>query len=145
MLSAPTVVLWKSAQGRAPYKSTKGGVGIFLCVSAFNLERASCHVYSNSMPLQQIIGQTIAYNWVTQQLRSQVLTAHNTVNDTMLPWGGGAVCICPSMYCPEYMYLGISGYSDEGGGCSMHVPIHVLSRVGLRRICLHYFEHNSTL
>ena len=48
---------------------------------------------------------------------------------------GGAVCLCPAHPCtvPGWSeYLGISGYSDGwgGGGCSVHVPIHVLSRDG---------------
>ena len=48
-----------------PSECIKKGVGyFFLSVSAFNHKRASTpyHVYSNSMPLQQITGQTIAYN-----------------------------------------------------------------------------------
>ena len=40
----------------------KRGVGALLSVSAFNLEEHPCDIYSDSMHLKQITGQTIMYN-----------------------------------------------------------------------------------
>ena len=97
----------------------KGGWVLFSVFPHLTMKECPCHVYSDSMPLQQIIEQTIAYNWVTQWLRSRVLTAHNTVNGTMSPvWvGGGRVqCTCAHLYTVLGWseYLRYSGYSDIG-------------------------------
>ena len=56
--------------GGAPYKSMKEGGGPLSNVTSFNNERVpmSC-LYSNSMPLKQIIGQAIMYNGATSSFK----------------------------------------------------------------------------
>ena len=67
-----TIVSRKSTHGRV---CQKGGVGILSSVSAFSYERASmsCLHALEANNLQ----------WSHQRLWSWVLTAHNTLNDTM--------------------------------------------------------------
>ena len=45
--------------GGAPYKFSKEGVG---ALSSVTTKEHPCHVYSDSMALKQIIGQTITYS-----------------------------------------------------------------------------------
>ena len=47
--------------GRAAYKSTKEGSGHSFECFQFNHKGRPCHVYSDSMPSKQIIGQTITH------------------------------------------------------------------------------------
>ena len=53
--------------GRAPYKSAKEGDGCsFECFNPhLTMKERPCHVYGDSIPLKQIIGQTIMYNGTT--------------------------------------------------------------------------------
>ena len=69
--------------GGAPYKSAKEGVGTLSTVSTFNHERAPTSCLQRLEALE-------ASNWTQnnvqrnhQQLRSRVLTAHNTLNGTV--------------------------------------------------------------
>ena len=53
-------------------------------LSSVSMKKSPCHVYSDSMHSKQYNWTNITYNRAAmQQLRSQVLTAHNTRNDTM--------------------------------------------------------------
>ena len=69
--------------GRAPYKTAKEGGGRSLKCFRTTKEH-SCHVYTNWMPTKQISGQTLTHIGTTnhQQLRSQIMTADNTLNGT---------------------------------------------------------------
>ena len=52
--------------GGAPYKSAKEGGGrSFECFCKLATKEGPCHVYSDSMPSKQIIGQTITYKRTT--------------------------------------------------------------------------------
>ena len=64
---AITVVSRKSVHGWSTlHKSAKkGGVGALVSVSHLTTKEHPCHVYSDSMPSKQIIGQTITYNGTT--------------------------------------------------------------------------------
>ena len=62
---------------RPPSKSAEEWWALFSLFLHLTTKEHPCQVYSDSMPLKQIIGQTIMYNG------SQVLTAHNTLNGTM--------------------------------------------------------------
>ena len=53
--------------GGAPYKSAKEGGGgvLFQVFSHLTMKEHPCHIYSDSMPLKQIIEQRITYNGAT--------------------------------------------------------------------------------
>ena len=57
------------------------GVGLLQIVLAFNNKRAPVYVYSDSMPLKQIVGQTLLYNRAT----SWPLKACNTRSSNVPP------------------------------------------------------------
>ena len=61
-----TVVSRKRAHGRSTLQvCQRGGWALFRVFPHLTTKERPCLVYSNSMPLKQIIGQTVTYNGTT--------------------------------------------------------------------------------